>query len=469
MTFRENTLLTIANRSNHGRQTSLERDQRSIRQNPLLLLVSPKKIKTMVKSLNRLLSNSTTLRTLSSVQRPLVIEMVEDSFFIVTLEYTSRCVNGYAREVVDDRNERLSMIGRFGRHRRCRPRYFFLANGLCIISLLSVLFINRVALRSGSRPAIKPAVISERELILQKPVSELIALSPYTYDDFIQWNRSLCSARSDDRGPHQKVITLSIYGTTSKYTDNPMFTWNQSIIPFLEPLVVEVKELLPTWVIRIYTDFAGSTKAQRDLLFSFDNIDVCNVTNLPMFGSTMLTYLPGKMWRFLPVFDPLVDYTLSRDLDSPITRRETETLEMWLADEHQRFIFHVLRDNKEHGIPILGGLWGAAIGRARQHLFDTFVPVLIPSIAGRYNGTGDQLFLSDFVWRRVKTKTLAFDSYTCQQFGGRPYPSERPRRTCYIGCIRMCCTNTTAEDGNRPIDSCPKACRPKNHPEWIYC
>ena len=110
--------------------------------------------------------------------------------------------------------------------------------------------------------------------------------SKYTYENLTLWNRSLCSARSDRRGPHQKIVSISVYGSSSKHTDNPMYSWAQSIFPFLEPLAREVKLLEPSWVIRLYTDFTGSTRAQRELLSNLSNVDVCNMSALPLFGST---------------------------------------------------------------------------------------------------------------------------------------------------------------------------------------
>jgi hypothetical protein len=69
--------------------------------------------------------------------------------------------------------------------------------------------------------------------------------SNYIYEDFIQWNRTLCSKTSDHRGPYQKVIAISIYGTESKFTDNPMYSWETNILKFLKPLADEINLLLP--------------------------------------------------------------------------------------------------------------------------------------------------------------------------------------------------------------------------------
>ncbi|CAF0908804.1 unnamed protein product [Adineta steineri] len=356
------------------------------------------------------------------------------------------------------------MIGRPTRRifgRRC----ISLINVFFTVTVVTVIFINRLLSTNGSsESATKPP---EPTTKLLDPIK---TESVYTYENFAQLNESLCSKQSTARGPNQKIIALSIYGSTSKFTDNPMFSWDTSIFPFLKPLVNEIKVLLPSWIIRIYIDFTGSTQSQKTFLYSLPNVDICDMHSLPVFGAKLLDYLPGKMWRFTPVLDPFVDYFLSRDVDSPMVKRETETINIWLSDEHEKKIFHILRDHKQHGISILGGLWGAAPGRARRELFDIFFPLLIPSIARKYNGSGDQDFLGQHVWEKVRSKALMFDSYFCRQYrGSRPFPTERPRGNCYLGCIRPCCINATDTDPIGSPEICPPACRPKDHQNWLYC
>jgi len=289
--------------------------------------------------------------------------------------------------------------------------------------------------------------------------------SNYNYENFTQWNRTLCNKISDHRGAHQKVIAISIYRT-----DNPLFSSEITNIKFLKQLSNEINILLPEWILRVYIDFTDSIKSQQEFLNNFSNIDICDINNIPIFGSSLRSYLPGKMWRFLPIFDPYVDYLLSRDLDSPIIQRETETIDMWLSNEQEKHFFYIARDNIVHGVPILGGLWGAAMRRARYKLFTIFEPMLIPSIAQLYTETGDQRFLRDYVWNFVKNNALIFDSYFCQKLNGRPFLSQRPRGNCFLGCLRPCCNNIIENDFNVvPLKPCPIECRPKEHLDWIYC
>ncbi len=43
---------------------------------------------------------------------------------------------------------------------------------------------------------------------------------------------------------------------------------------------------------------------------------------------------------------------MSRDADSPLLPREEEAVREWLVSDG---IFHVMRDNKMHCVPLLGG------------------------------------------------------------------------------------------------------------------
>ncbi|CAF2202997.1 unnamed protein product, partial [Rotaria magnacalcarata] len=114
------------------------------------------------------------------------------------------------------------------------------------------------------------------------------------YENLIKWNRTYCSSASDQRGPHQNVISISIYGKQSKSTNNEMYSSETSIVSFFKPLVSEITELLPQWVLRIYIDIAGSTESQRKIFYNFSNVDICDISNIPMFGSSLRSFLPGK-------------------------------------------------------------------------------------------------------------------------------------------------------------------------------
>lgn len=158
---------------------------------------------------------------------------------------------------------------------------------------------------------------------------------------------------------------------------------------------------------------------------------------------------------------------MSRDLDSALTPRERAAVNVWLASNKS---FHAMRDNPMHGVPMLGGMWGfrPSLNRVMSRII--YDKIHNRELVKRYGGRGDQTFLSNEVWPQAKSSIIVHDSFLCKGgFGQKPdpFPTERPsanKTNCFVGCVRPCCGR-----GKMPFGQCPKECRPKDHPEWIYC
>jgi hypothetical protein len=158
---------------------------------------------------------------------------------------------------------------------------------------------------------------------------------------------------------------------------------------------------------------------------------------------------------------------MSRDLDSPLTRRERAAVDAWIASNKS---FHSMRDHPAHGVRMLGGMWGF-----RPSLDRTTSRMILNKIHNRdlikgYGGSLDQIFLTREVWPQAKSNMIVHDSFHCKTNYGQkpdPFPTQRPsgnETNCFVGCVRPCCGQ-----GKMPFGECPKECRPQNHPEWIYC
>lgn len=141
------------------------------------------------------------------------------------------------------------------------------------------------------------------------------------------------------RGKNQKVIGYSLYGNDQRYYEK---------ITNLSRLV-RIK--YPGWLMRIYYDNTvnKSILCELDCLRDengtyLDNIDLCNVENLPIKNSMhtnwSMSYLHAMMWRWLPIGDSFVDLFLSRDLDSLIIQREIDSVHFWLKSNK---IAHIMR------------------------------------------------------------------------------------------------------------------------------
>jgi hypothetical protein len=274
-------------------------------------------------------------------------------------------------------------------------------------------------------------------------------------------NISLCSKQADRRGNKQRIISLALFGPK----ENPIFI-DEKFSQLINPFINEAQLLFPSWTIRLYADKLTIKRLNlKNLSRSASNIDICNVNQLPIIGNVG-EYLSGKLWRFLPALDPMVDIISSRDLDSPLTIREQVLIEQFL---NSSYLFLTIRDHPLHGIPILGGLWTSALYRNRVLFLRLFSILLDKNKVKYYSLSRDQTLLNDLIWPKIKDQTLAFDSYTCEQFNEGhqyPFPIQRSSRDCHLGCVRPCCQNSSTIILTEP---CPEKCRPINHPDWMYC
>ena len=288
---------------------------------------------------------------------------------------------------------------------------------------------------------------------------------------------SFCSSRSTKRGNGQKVLAISLFGPT----ENPgTFTLNKSLV-FLQELIQDMKEVYPDhWILRVYYD---EKILSQEIVSSFEqrsnSIDFCNVQKLNV------SSIPPKIWRFLPAVDKTVSIMASRDLDSPLTKRERAAIDEWLAS---KLTFHFMRDHPQHLVsmkeilrciidhslkaPILGGMWAFRVEYDRffskifhSKIFDT-------NLITKYSLNRDQQFLADHLWSYAHNRAMVHASYWCHSpywnRHHRPFPTQRPADNsttyCFIGCLRPCCDN--GHFGNIP---CPIECRPKEHRDWLYC
>ncbi|CAF1496572.1 unnamed protein product [Adineta steineri] len=267
---------------------------------------------------------------------------------------------------------------------------------------------------------------------------------------------SLCSQYGTRRGPNQRIIAISLFGPK----ENKRFQLNRTL-KFLYELIEDLDKIYSDdFILRIYHD---NTINVTDIICPIE----CQHSNVDFCSTAYKKYIPPKIWRFLPAGDPLVDIMMSRDLDSAFTQRERAAVNAWIASNKS---FHSMRDHPMHGVPMLGGLWGF-----RPSLNRTISRVIHNKIHNRelirrYGGRADQTFLTSHVWPLAKASVIVHDSFLCKNgFGHKSeaFPTQRPsanETNCFVGCVRPCCGT-----GKMPFGKCPKECRPKDHPEWIYC
>ena len=164
-----------------------------------------------------------------------------------------------------------------------------------------------------------------------------------------------------------------------------------------------------------------------------DLLDLCDVRTVPRPGGAKQTAnLFPMLWRFLPTLDPEVSVVMSRDLDSRFTEREAAAVTEWLESNRS---LHAMRDHPWHGVPIMGGGWGAKLDTQtrRDNWRLTWDKML--SDPRLYSGSDkkgpDQDLLLKYVWNTWgRGDSLHHDSYTCTRFpGSTGWPTQRINTT----------------------------------------
>ena len=291
---------------------------------------------------------------------------------------------------------------------------------------------------------------------------------------------SLCSHYSTLRGAHQRVMAISMYGPK----ENAMFGMNASL-NFLHELIADMTKIYPGWILRVYHDASIRKDIVCPIECAHRNVDFCNASALIHLGD-VAEYMPPKIWRFLPAGDPMVDIMGSRDLDSPLTPREQAAVNEWIGTNQP---WHVMRDHPLHTVPMLGknsiptrivsplfhssmlgGMWDFRPELNRTFANKFLQTILNQSVVAEYGGRADQNFLEEYIWPYIRKDVIAHDSHLCQTSYGlnsRAWPTRRPPLNdsgSFVGCVRPC-----GLPMKYPFGECPKACRPKAHPDWTMC
>jgi hypothetical protein len=171
-----------------------------------------------------------------------------------------------------------------------------------------------------------------------------------------------------------------------------------------------------------------------------------------------------------------------RDLDSELFEREVHAVHEWLFNTS--YAFHMMRDNAQHGIPMLGGLWGLALNRLSKASQIQIVNALLSSdnlhdiqmFVKTYSERGDQQFLTDHVWPLARHNSISHDSFYCLWYryfylaDTRPFPTQRQHPNCFVGCPQPCCKTVNKNDTDlSQYEQCASACRPNGHRDWLFC
>ncbi|KAI9559234.1 hypothetical protein GHT06_016023 [Daphnia sinensis] len=200
---------------------------------------------------------------------------------------------------------------------------------------------------------------------------------------------STCSRMADKRGPHQKIISYSIYGN---------FRRANVVKKYLEPFkktLSSIPSIYPGWVVRIYHNLTKQDDETWSIINNTLNlgshIDFCNATEI--IQNRKLADLFAMTWRWLPLLDDMVDALMSRDSDSYIIAREADAVRAWLASDR---VFHIMRDHPSHCRFIVGCCWGVKLSQNRSTIVHAANSMFTQNHVHEHGY--DQMLLDQLVW-----------------------------------------------------------------------
>ena len=300
---------------------------------------------------------------------------------------------------------------------------------------------------------------------LQKQSTKVKDLQPTNLKiGHVRYNETTCSQSAFIRGSGQKVIGFSIYGDM-----NSNHSRAKGYFEGISENLSLISIYYPGWLMRLYHDVEKHDLVMKDLCnlaCSNQNLDLCDVHELPGTPMVNATRVFPMDWRWFPTMDPQVDIFASRDLDSRLSAREVAAVNEWLYNSTKPI--HAMRDNPWHNIGMLGGAWDTDLTRetSRKGWRDAWNEMMKDPLinATRDKNGPDQLLLNRHVWRNNRfghSQALQHDSYFCQRYKGSiSWPTKRllePNN--FVGSV--------VKQNSTLSTKCPIKCRRQK--DWDYC
>lgn len=117
-----------------------------------------------------------------------------------------------------------------------------------------------------------------------------------------EYQPSFCSHYASRRGTHQRVISISLFGPK----EVQKFQVHRSL-HYLRLLIQDLNQIYSDgFILRVYHDDSiNTTDVICPIECEHHNVDFCDMNRK--------TFIPPKIWRFIPAGDPLVDISKSID------------------------------------------------------------------------------------------------------------------------------------------------------------
>lgn len=209
----------------------------------------------------------------------------------------------------------------------------------------------------------------------------------------------------------KKLICYSWWGKTKK---SEFYSYG-----VLENTVL-AKELYPDWTVRVYYEDGNVDekilKKAEELALELNNLELVKMPNT----ATDDLNTQKTMWRFAPMFTEDDIIYICRDLDSRLSVKEVAAVNEWLDSDKD---FHIMRDHREHMVPIIAGIFGC-----RNNICKPLADKFFSYKKDGYRGV-DQDFLAEVVYPYVVGRSMIhashckFEGSMCRDFP--PYDTSK--------------------------------------------
>ena len=185
------------------------------------------------------------------------------------------------------------------------------------------------------------------------------------------------------------VISFCLYGSHATY----IFGMKENISLG--------KKFYPDWQIRIYYNDTVPDKYIKE--YEQEGALCIKCENI---GKNKMNW-EGMVWRFFPFDDEDVEFWISRDADSRLSKREADIVKQWTESDKT---LHCIRDHRCHYNPIMGGMFGICNKKFHQrykfkkiseHIKDIY------ALNGERQYNVDQIFLNSKIWSLLRNDVMS--------------------------------------------------------------
>ena len=186
------------------------------------------------------------------------------------------------------------------------------------------------------------------------------------------------------------LITFSLFG------DNPLYC-----VGAVENARL-AKEIYPDWTARFYVAQDVPENYIEEIESHGAEVVRCEKKN---------SY-DGLNWRFRPLYDPSVEFWISRDADSRLSWREKNAVDEWLVSGKTA---HLMRDAVNHVYTMMAGMFGI-----NNKLFHQKHGMINLDNQGANIRTADQTILEQYIWPLSQHDHVCHDYWRHSKIEGQP-------------------------------------------------